>query len=56
MYLLSAHLTTLLPQNIRKCRPKHFRPRLLHLRRNAHKIQYLKTLPRIFLRQLEQRI
>jgi hypothetical protein len=45
-----------LPQNIRKRRPQHLRPRLLHLRRNAHNIQYLKALARIVFRKLQQRI
>jgi hypothetical protein len=49
-------LPRVLPQNIRKGRPQHLRPRLLHLRRNAHQIQDLQTLPRVFLRKLQQRI
>jgi len=42
------------PQDIRKRRPQNLRPRLLHLRRNPHQIQYLQAFPRIILRELKQ--
>jgi hypothetical protein len=45
-----------LPQYIRESCSEYLRPRLLHLRRNAHHIQNLKTPARIVFRQREQRI